>query len=353
MRTFKLIFLWAALCLCIQLESQAQELPNIHILATGGTIAGTGTTTTGSSYTAGQVAIEELIAAVPELKKIASITGEQIVKIGSQDMSDDVWLKLAHYLNMLLAREEVDGVVITHGTDTMEETAFFLNLTVKSSKPVVLVGAMRPSTSLSADGPLNLYNAVITAGAPESAGRGVLIVMNGSILGAHAATKMNTIQVQAFQAPNSGALGYVFNGKVHYNQSTDKLHTTQSVFDVTHLNKLPKVGIIYGYSQVEPDALEALIANHYQGIVHAGVGNGNIHVNLFDKLAEASKQGIRIVRSSRVPTGPTTPDAEVDDARYGFIASQELNPQKSRILLMLALTLTQDPQVIQHYFDTY
>ena len=160
MKTLRFIFLFATLFLFLQAGSFAQKLPNIHILATGGTIAGTGTSTTGSSYRAGQVAINELISAVPELKEIANITGEQIVKIGSQDMSDEVWLKLAHYLNELLQRKEVDGVVITHGTDTMEETAFFLNLTVKSNKPVVLVGAMRPATSLSADGPLNLYNAV-------------------------------------------------------------------------------------------------------------------------------------------------------------------------------------------------
>lgn len=353
MKTLRFILFFALISLLTLQEGIAQKLPNIHILATGGTIAGAGSSATGSSYTAGQVAINELISAVPELNEVANITGEQIVKIGSQDMSDEVWLKLAHYLNELLKRQDVDGVVITHGTDTMEETAFFLNLTVKSNKPIVLVGAMRASTALSADGPLNLYNAVITAGSKESAGRGVMIVMNGLIIGAHAALKMNTIDVQAFQAPNSGALGYVFNGKVHYNQSTDKLHTTQSVFDVTGLDKLPKVGIIYSYSNVESEALDALIANKYMGIVHAGVGNGNIHKNLFSKLTDASRKGILIVRSSRVPTGPTTLDAEVDDNRYGFVASQELNPQKSRILLMLALTKTKDFKVIQNYFNNY
>lgn len=353
MKTLRFILFFALISLLALQEGIAQKLPNIHILATGGTIAGAGSSATGSSYTAGQVAINELISAVPELNEVANITGEQIVKIGSQDMSDEVWLKLAHYLNELLKRQDVDGVVITHGTDTMEETAFFLNLTVKSNKPIVLVGAMRASTALSADGPLNLYNAVITAGSKESAGRGVMIVMNGLIIGAHAALKMNTIDVQAFQAPNSGALGYVFNGKVHYNQSTDKLHTTQSVFDVTGLDKLPKVGIIYSYSNVESEALDALIANKYMGIVHAGVGNGNIHKNLFSKLTDASRKGILIVRSSRVPTGPTTLDAEVDDNRYGFVASQELNPQKSRILLMLALTKTKDFKVIQNYFNNY
>lgn len=353
MKTLRFAFLFVLIALFSFSEGFAQKLPNIHILATGGTIAGAGTTTTGSSYTAGQVAISELISAVPELNEIANVTGEQIVKIGSQDMSDDVWLKLAKYLNTLLKRSDVDGVVITHGTDTMEETAYFLNLTVKSNKPIVLVGAMRASTSLSADGPLNLYNAVVTAGAPESVGRGVMIVMNGLVLGAHSAMKMNTINVQAFQAPNSGALGYVFNGKVHYNQTSDKLHTTQSVFDVTGMDRLPKVGIIYSYSNVEADALNALTVNGYQGIIHAGVGNGNIHENLFPKLIDASKKGILIVRSSRVPTGPTTLDAEVDDTKYGFVASQELNPQKARVLLMLALTKTKDFRVIQTYFNNY
>lgn len=353
MKTSRIIFIIICFFLWTGKNTIAQQLPNIYILATGGTIAGTGTSTTGSSYTPGQVAINELISAVPELQDIAHVRGEQIVKIGSQDMNDTIWLKLAHYLNTLLERKDIDGVVITHGTDTMEETAFFLNLTLKSNKPVVLTGAMRPSTSLSADGPLNLYNAVVTAAAKESYGRGVMIVMNGSILGAHSAMKMNTIEVQAFQAPDSGPLGYVFNGKVHYNQTTDKLHTTQSVFDVTGRQELPKVGIIYSYSNVEADALDALLSNHYQGIVHAGVGNGNIHQNLFNKLATASRQGILIVRSSRVPTGPTTTEAEINDSQYGFIASQELNPQKARILLMLALTKTKDPKTIQSYFDQY
>ncbi len=353
MKTLRFILLCTFISLFSVAQLLAQRLPNIHILATGGTIAGAGSSATGSSYTAGQVAINELISAVPELNDIAHITGEQIVKIGSQDMSDEVWLKLAHYLNALLKRPDVDGVVITHGTDTMEETAYFLNLTVKSDKPVVLVGAMRASTSLSADGPLNLYNAVVTAGARESAGRGVMIAMNGLVLGAHAAMKMNTIDVQAFQAPNSGAMGYVFNGKVHYNQTTDKLHTTQSVFDVNGIEKLPKVGIIYSYSNVQPEALDALVAAGYEGIIHAGVGNGNIHRNIFGKLVEAGKKGILIVRSSRVPTGPTTQDAEIDDDQYGFVASEELNPQKSRILLMLALTKTKDYKTIQNYFQTY
>lgn len=329
------------------------EKPNIHILATGGTIAGTGGSATSTNYTAGQVAIGALLDAVPGLKDIANVTGEQIVKIGSQDMNDEVWLTLAKKINELLKRPDIDGIVITHGTDTMEETAYFLNLTVKSDKPVVLVGAMRPSTALSADGPLNLYNAVVTASAKESKGKGVLVAMNGLVLGAESVVKMNTVSVQTFQAPNSGPLGYIFNGKVFYNQITLKKHTTQSVFDVTHLNSLPKVGIIYSYSNIEADMVTPLLSNGYKGIIHAGVGNGNIHKNIFPVLTDARKKGILIVRSSRVPTGPTTLDSEVDDTKYQFVASQELNPQKSRVLLMLALTKTNDWKQIQQYFNEY
>ena len=275
------------------------------------------------------------------------------MKIGSQDMTDDVWLTLAKTINKLLARKDIDGIVITHGTDTMEETAYFLNLVVKSNKPVVLVGAMRPSTALSADGPLNLYNAVVVAGAKESIGKGVLVAMNGLVIGAQSVLKMNTIDVQTFQAPNSGALGYIYNGKVFYNQATLKKHTSQSVFDVTNLNALPKVGIVYSYSNMESDVVKMMANSGYKGIIHAGLGNGNIHKNVFPELISARNKGILIVRSTRVPTGPTTLDAEVDDNQYKFIASQELNPQKSRILLMLALTKTSDWKQIQQYFNEY
>ena len=331
--------------------AMAASLPQIEVLATGGTIAGSGNSATGSAYTAGKVSVNHLVAAVPQLADIAVVTPKQVVQIGSQDMTDDVWLKLAKTINADCSK--VDGFVITHGTDTMEETAYFLNLTVKSDKPVVLVGAMRPSTALSADGPLNLYNAVVTAAAKESKDKGVLVAMNGLILGAESTVKMNTVDVQTFQAPNSGALGYVLNGQVFYNQVTLKKHTTQSVFDVTHLTSLPKVGIVYSYSNIEADMVTPLLTHGYKGIIHAGVGNGNIHKNIFPVLTDARRKGILVVRSSRVPTGPTTLDAEVDDAKYQFVASQELNPQKSRVLLMLALTKTTDWKQIQQYFNEY
>ena len=240
MKTLRRLTLMMVALLMTATIALAQLKPNIRILATGGTIAGSGTSSTATNYTAGQMAIATLLEAVPELQDIANCEGEQVVRIGSQDMSDEVWLILAKRINELLKDKDVDGIVITHGTDTMEETAYFLNLVVNSDKPVVLVGAMRPSTAISADGPRNLYNAVVTAAAPESRGKGVLVVMNDNILGAESVTKMNTTSVQTFQAPNAGPLGYVFNSKVFYNQEPLKKHTTASVFDVTNLDKLPK-----------------------------------------------------------------------------------------------------------------
>ena len=327
--------------------------PSIRILATGGTIAGAGTSASESSYTAGQVGIDVLLNAVPAIHQLAAIKGEQVANIGSQDMNDAIWLLLAQRINDLLADPEVDGIVVTHGTDTMEETAYFLNLTVKSEKPVVLVGAMRPSTSLSADGPMNLLNAVATAADRQAWGQGVMIVMNGEILSARSAIKTHTLNVASFQGAGEGPLGYVQGTKVHFLSQNGKRHTINSVFDVKGLKQLPKVGIVYCYSNVNADVMVPFLNNGYRGIVHAGVGNGNIHANLFPALQAARKKGIVVVRSSRVPKGPTSLDAEVDDKKYEFVASLELNPQKARILLMLALTKTTDWQEIQRYFQEY
>ena len=330
----------------------AQELPKVYILATGGTIAGSGSSATKSNYSAGQVAIGTLLDAVPAINDVAYVEGEQVVNIGSQDMSNDVWLVLAKRVNELLAQADVNGIVITHGTDTMEETAFFLSLVTNSNKPVVLVGAMRPSTAISADGPVNLYNAVVTAASPASMGRGVLVCMNGKVYGAADVTKTNTTSVETFQSPNSGPLGYIHNGEVRFFRPAAKV-ADAPYFNIAGLKALPKVGIAYGYSSVEGDVVKMMIKKDYKGIVYAGVGNGNIHKNVFPELEKARKDGIIVVRSSRVPTGATTLDAEVDDNKYEFVASWGLNPQKARILLMLALTKTDDWQTIQKYFNNY
>ena len=319
------LFTAATMLLMIFTSVLWAQRPNVYILATGGTIAGSGSSATKSNYSAGQVAIGTLLDAVPAIRNVADVEGEQVVNIGSQDMSDEVWLILAKRINELLARADVDGIVVTHGTDTMEETAFFLSLTVSSSKPVVLVGAMRPSTAISADGPANLYNAVITAASPESKNRGVMVCMNGKVFGASDVTKTNTTSVETFQSPNAGPLGYIHNGEVHY----------------------------YNQAQARSNALYFSVKKDYKGIVYAGVGNGNIHKNVFPELEKARKKGIIVVRSSRVPTGATTLDAEVDDNKYEFVASWGLNPQKARVLLMLALTKTDDWKTIQKYFNNY
>ncbi|MFW0765121.1 L-asparaginase 2 [Trabulsiella odontotermitis] len=332
-------------------SSTAMALPQITVLATGGTIAGGGDSATNSAYTAGKVGIENLVNAVPQLKDIAVIKGEQVVNIGSQDMNDEVWLTLAKKINA--SCKNTDGFVITHGTDTMEETAYFLDLTVKCDKPVVLTGAMRPSTAMSADGPFNLYNAVVTAADPASAGRGVLVAMNDTVLDGRDVTKTNTTGVQTFQSVNFGPLGYIHNGKIDYQRMPARKHTTATPFDVSNLTTLPKVGIIYNYANASDLPAKALIQDGYQGIVSAGVGNGNLYKTIFDTLATAAHQGVAVVRASRVPTGSATRDAEIDDAKYGFIAAETLNPQKARVLLQLALTQTKDPQKIQAFFEEY
>lgn len=325
------------------------QKPNVYILATGGTIAGTGASSTGTAYSAGQVAIQTLIDAVPQIQEIAQVRGEQVVNIGSQDMSDEVWIILAERINELVQDLDIDGIVVTHGTDTMEETALFLDLTVDTSKPVVLTGAMRPSTALSADGPLNLFNAVVVAASPASRDRGVMVAMNGQVHAAAQVVKMHTTSVESFSSPNSGPLGTILNSKVNYQTIP---HRTPLHFDISGLRTLPKVGVIYSHSGVNADMANAMLFAGYQGIVHAGVGNGNIHKNIFPVLEKARAQRILVVRSSRVPTGPTTLENEVDDEKYQFVASQWLNPQKSRVLLMLTLTSTHNWQQIQEYFNT-
>lgn len=324
--------------------------PNIMVLATGGTIAGGGESATSSSYQAGKVGIDALINAVPETKKLANLSGEQLVNIGSQDMNDQVWLTLAKKINQDC--NKTDGFVITHGTDTLEETAFFLDLTTSCKKPIVLVGAMRPSTAMGADGPLNLYNAVVLATDKSAGERGVLMAMNDKVIQGRNVVKMNTTEVQAFDAVNAGAEGFIHDGMVTYYHAAQP-RSDKAVFNVSKLEKLPAVGIVYNYANASAAPVKALREEGVEGIVSAGVGNGNMYKTVFDALANAAKEGVVVVRASRVPTGYTTRNAEVDDNLYGFVASERLNPQKARVLLQLALTQTKDPKQIQALFEKY
>jgi len=335
-------------------QAQAQKKRNVVILATGGTIAGAAASGTQAGYTSGAVTIDAMLAAVPGIDKLAGINGEQVANVGSQDMSFDILLKLAKRINELAPKADVDGIVITHGTDTMEESAYFLNLTVKTDKPVVLVGSMRPSTAVSADGPLNLYNGVAVAADPNAKGRGVLVVMNDEIHAAHSLTKMSTTAVETFMSPKRGIVGIIHYGKADYYNNPTWKHTKQSEFDVTNVTKLPRVDIIFGCLDMSPEMITTDVAGGaVKGLVIAGVGNGNMNKGSVEAAAAAVKKGVVVVRSSRVPTGVVGRNVELDDDKLGFIASDELNPQKSRILLTLALLKQRTPADVQKLYSTY
>ncbi|HEY5799561.1 MAG TPA: type II asparaginase [Burkholderiaceae bacterium] len=351
------VLMFAAL-LCASV-SQAQapaaiKRANVVILATGGTIAGTGaTSTTTVGYTAATLGVQRLIDAVPELKAVANVRGEQVMQIASENMNNEAWLLLAKRINVLLAQGDVDGIVITHGTDTIEETAYFLNLVVKSRKPVVLVGAMRPATAMSADGPINLYNAVLLAAHPDAHGKGVLVALNDQINAARDVTKTNTSTLDSFKTPELGMLGYIQGSKPYFYRAPLRRHTADSEFDIANLSALPQVDIVYGYANVNRVAVDALVAAGAKGIIHAGVGDGSLANPVRAGLTDARKKGVLIVRSSRVGQGIVARNGEANDDELDFVASDTLNPQKARILLMLALTKTNKTADIQRLFQTY
>jgi L-asparaginase len=335
------------------LLAQAAARPTIVVLATGGTIAGAATTNVQAGYTSGQVGVEQLIAAVPEAAKIANLRGEQISNIGSQDMNDEVWLKLANRVNALLEMADVAGVVITHGTDTIEETAYFLNLVVKSRKPVVLTAAMRPATALSADGPLNFFNAVAVASNKDAGGRGVLVVVNDWIHGAASLTKTSTTAVQTFLSPQSGLIGTVAYGQVEFYRGPIGRHTVDSEFSLAGVTSLPRVDIVMAHENMDGALIDAAAAAGARGIVIAGVGNGNLTQAAVKSLAAQAKKGIVCVRASRVVTGVVGRNVELEDDKLGFVASLDKNPQKARVLLRVALLQQRNVADVQRIFDEY
>jgi len=334
-------------------QAKPAPLPNIVVLATGGTIAGAASTNVQAGYTSGQVGVEQLIAAVPEAKKLANLRGEQVSNIGSQDMNDEVWLKLANRVNAVAAQPDVAGIVITHGTDTIEETAYFLDLVVKSRKPVVLTAAMRPATALSADGPLNFFNAVAVAANKDAAGKGVLVVINDWIHDAESLTKTSTTAVQTFMSPLEGLIGTVAYGQVTWNRGPIGKHTVNSEFSLQGVTALPRVDIIMAHENMDGALINAAVAGGAKGIVIAGVGNGNMTKAAVDALAAQAKKGIVCVRSSRVPTGRIGRNVELEDDKLGFVASLDKNPQKARVLLRLALLKQRPLADVQRLFNEY
>ena len=333
------------------------SLPVVRILSTGGTIAGKGGSSMSlSEYKGGSLLGEELVSSVPEIKQYANVTVEQVTNVGSQDITAADWLKLTHRINAILAQgPQVSGVVITHGTDTLEETAYFLNLTVKDHRPVVLVGAQRPATAISADGPLNLVNAIRTAASPEARGKGVLVVMNDEINCARDVTKSNTYRVETFRSGELGFLGYVDPDKVSFYRAPTKRHTANSEFDIAGITAFPQVEIVYSYVQPDVTMIRALHRMGVRGIVIAGTGAGV--VSKFEKdaieeiIASPTESRPIIVRSNRTGNGRVI--ARKDFDALGLIPADNLNPQKARILLMLALTRTSDPGEIKRIFSEY
>src|SRR6188474_533659 len=346
----KLFSLLAFILIIAQVNAQ---LPRVIILATGGTIAGVGASSDRAGYEAGKIPVDQLVGAIPTVKKIATITGEQISSVGSQDMTIDIWKKLAVRINEIIAKKEADGIVVTHGTDTQEETGYFLDLVVPSSMPVVLTGSMRPSTAISADGPKNLYDAITVAIDPKSKKRGVLVSFNEGIFDAREVMKLSTTKTNAFGSPNTGPIGAAYDGRVEYYSSSVREVNVGTPFSVKADTKLPRVDIVYMYADAPSDQLDLLISKKVDGIVIAGVGNGNFNKAYMDAVKRAVAAGIIVCRASRAPSGRVVLHDEINDDELGTIVSDDLTPQKARILLMLGLTRTKDKKQLQEIFFTY
>jgi L-asparaginase len=334
-------------------QTAAAKKPKVVIVATGGTIAGAAASQTDAGYQSGAVGVDILINAVPQLKEIADVGGEQIASIGSQDMNDAVWLKLGKRVNEILAKPDVAGVAITHGTDTMEETSYFLHLVVKSDKPVVLTGSMRPSTAMSADGPLNIYNTVAIAADPKARGRGVLVSVDDDIHSAHDIVKSHTTDVATMTSGEMGLVGAALFGKNVWFRSPPGQHTRKSEFSIEGVTRLPRVDIIYAHANMSPDVITSAVEHGAKGIVIAGVGDGNMTAPALEAAKAAAAKGVVVVRSSRTNGGIIRRNIEVNDDQLGTVTSMELNPAKARVLLQLALLKTNNPKMIQGYFDRY
>jgi len=324
----------------------ARKKGTIIVLATGGTIAGVGEQGNIAGYRPGRLSAEELIKEIPNVEDVAPIETVQICNVNSDDITAGIWLKLADIINREAKDSNVKGFVITHGTDTLEETAYFLNLAIKTQKSVIITGAMRPATAISADGPMNLYQAVCAAAARETEGQGVLAVFADRIYTARSVTKTSTYQLTAISAGRMGAIGVIRDGKVYMYETTNKTHTLGSEFDVAGFERLPKVEIIYFHVDASVEMLRFAL-EHADGVVIAGAGAGEFSLE-FGRLIEGAK--VPVVVSSRVDDGLITDDMLLFKHT---IAANNLSPQKAAVLLRLALTVTSDTEQIAKMFLKY
>lgn len=335
-------------------EAAQAELPHVRVVATGGTIAGRAPSPEQiSNYRSGAIPVEELLQDLPGLDSVARVSAEQFSNVGSTGISPGDWLRLSQRINTILAEgvdgDEVDGVVVTHGTDALEETAYFLNLTVRSHKPVVMVGSMRPAGVISADGPLNILNATQVAADPGSRGRGVLVVLNQQIDAARDVTKTSALRVETFRSRVWGALGTVDPDGVHFARRVEHRHTGDSEFDLSALREedLPRVDVAYSYNGADGAAVTAFVEAGARGVVIAGSGAGATSRELGQAAREAAESGVFVVRSSRTGSG------RLAWSRGHMIGADDLLAQKARILLMVALTQTDDPEQIARIFSEY
>lgn len=330
-------------------------LPTVHVIATGGTIAGVAASSTSRDYVAGAMPIGEILAQMSELSESAHITSEQLVNLDSVDVSHADWLKLAKAVTQALMRSEVSGLVITHGTDSLEETAYFLDLLfgVSQPKPIVLVGAMRSASALSADGPINLFNAVAIARHAQSHGLGVTVLMNDSLFSARQVTKAKTSGVDAFDAKDGMPIAQVSMGQPRWiSRNSSPKGRAHLGLDVSDFTRWPRVQIMTCYIGFDPQWLWTQV--HHKtcdGLILAGMGSGNLPQTLAPSLQLAQQQRMPIVRTTRVPSGAVTPNYNHLDQRYGLIQSGYLSAVKSRILLMLALIKTNDITLLERLFN--
>lgn len=326
-------------------------MKTIAIVATGGTIAGTGQQGKTVAYRAGEMNVNEIIKTIPMIQDIAYIKEYQLMNVDSNEMGPKQWIVLSNTINDLLKNQDIDGVVVTHGTDTLDETAYFLTLTLHTSKPVVITGAMRPATATSADGPYNLYQAVSLASHDEASHHGVMGLFSNTIFSGRDIQKVNNYKLDAFDQKSFGCLGYMQDEKVYFFSRTFKIHTLASCFSKNQLTDLPEVAIAYFYAGASPKILYDL-AKYHEGIVIAGSGNGNYSQDWLKAINDLSNEGIVFVRASRVSHGIVFDD-EIFDPLHYCIAANTLTAQKARVLLMLALSQTHQHAEIEEIFNEY
>jgi len=322
----------------------AQELPVIRVIATGGTIA--------SRPGDDQLTGSALIEAVPQLAGVAQVEVEEFSRIGSSGMTPDHWLLLAKRINELLDDEpDISGIVVTHGTDTMEETAYFLHLTIKDLRPVVLTGSMRSATAISADGPANLLTAVRVAADTNAGGRGVLVVLNDEVHSARDVRKTDNNRIDTFVSTEWGALGVVDSDGVTFRRSSETLHTVQALLSVAGVEALPAVPIVADFAGNDAMVLRSWAKQGVAGIVVQAFGGGRTSPEMRRAISEIASEGIPVVLASRVPEGRVIGSGQ--QAQSGVVAGGDLPPHKARVLLMLALLHSRDGTEIQAIFDTY